>query len=49
MKEALESLNALQDTYNKLTKNYNSANAYLSDLKEGKSSVKSMFSYRKNM
>ena len=43
MKEALESLNALQDTYNKLTKNYNSANAYLSDLKEGKSSVKSMF------
>ena len=43
MKEALESLNTLQDTYNKLTKNYNSANAYLSDLKEGKSSVKSMF------
>ena len=43
MKEALESLNALQDTYNKLNKNYNSANAYLNDLQAGKSSVKSMF------
>ena len=43
MKEALESLNNLQDTYNKLNKNYNSANAYLNDLQAGKSSVKSMF------
>ena len=43
MKEALESLKDLQDTYNKLNKKYNNDNSYLNELQSGKTSVKSIF------
>ena len=46
MQESLESLKGLQDTYNKLTKNLTSTNIQLNDLQAGKSSIKSMLSFK---
>ena len=46
MQESLESLKGLQDTYNKLTKNLTSTNIQLKDLQAGKSSIKSMLSFK---
>ena len=46
MHESLESLKGLQDTYNKLTKNLTSTNIQLNDLQAGKSSIKSMLSFK---
>ena len=46
MQEALESLKTLQDNYNKLTKNLTSTNITLNDLQAGKSSIKSMLSFK---
>ena len=43
MKEALETLKDLQDTYNKLNKNFTNTNLHLSELQAGKSSVKTIF------
>ena len=43
MKEALETLKDLQDTYNKLNKNFTNTNLHLSELQSGKSSVKTIF------
>ena len=46
MQEALESLKTLQDNYNKLTKNLTSTNITLNDFQAGKSSIKSMLSFK---
>ena len=43
MKESLESLKDLQDSYNKLSKTFTSVNLQLSELQAGKSSVKTIF------
>ena len=43
MVEALETLKDLQDTYNKLNKNFTNTNLHLSELQAGKSSVKTIF------
>ena len=43
MKEALETLKDLQETYNKLNKNFTNTNLHLSELQAGKSSVKTIF------
>ena len=43
MKESLETLKDLQETYNKLNKNFENVNGKLNDFQQGKSSVKTMF------
>ena len=43
MKESLESLKDLQDSYNKLNKTFTAVNLQLSELQAGKSSVKTIF------
>ena len=46
MIEALESLNRLQDIYNKLTKILTQTNVELNDLQSGKTNVKTMFNFK---
>ena len=43
MKESLETLKDLQETYNKLNKNFENVNGKLNDFQQGKSSVKTIF------
>ena len=45
MKEALDSLRGLQDSYDKLTKNFTTINTQLTELQAGKSNIKSIFSF----
>ena len=46
MIEALQSLKGLQDTYDKITSNYNATSNQLSEIQAGKSNFKSIFSFK---
>jgi hypothetical protein len=46
MKEALDTLKGLQESYDKLTKNFTSINTQLTDLQAGKTNLKSIFSFK---
>lgn len=46
MKEAIESHQSLQESYNKLTKNLGSVNIQLNDLQAGKIDMKNLFSFK---
>ncbi len=46
MKEALDSLKGLQESYDKLTKNFTTVNTQLTELQAGKSNLKSIFSFK---
>lgn len=46
MIEALVSLDGLKESYDKLTKNYNSTTGSLTELQAGKSNIKSVFSFK---
>ena len=46
MKEALDTLKGLQESYDKLTKNFTSLQTQLTDLQAGKTNLKSIFSFK---
>ena len=46
MQDALESLNTLQNNYNKLTKNLTNVNVELNDLQSGKTGLKSLLNFK---
>ena len=46
MIEAFESLNSLQNTYDKLTKNFTTTNTQLAELQAGKTNLKSILSFK---
>lgn len=46
MIDAFNSLNGLQETYEKLTKNFATCSAQLTDLQAGKTNIKTVFSFK---
>ena len=46
MKDALDSLNTLQNNYNKLTKNLTNVNVQLNDLQSGKTVIKNLLNFK---